>query len=189
MEELTGATAPPARRQGIPPGWHEEARRPTWGVRGDGARPAWRAGDLIAPLARGVVGSGTRPAAGETVTSPAPEVPPWTALTIGAVACVLAAALLGAHAQLSVVAAGLGLGAVAAYGVARTRAGLPCAAIAWLGAGGVAGILSWGLGEDYPFGYALAAFQLLVGAVLLPGHLRCSARRPAAGARAGRSGR
>ncbi|MET7902728.1 hypothetical protein ABZS86_15130 [Streptomyces sp. NPDC005355] len=106
-----------------------------------------------------------------------------------AVACVLAAAFLGARAELSVVAAGLGLGAVAAYGVARTRAALPCAAIAWLGAGGVAGTLSWGLGEDYPFGYALAAFQLLVGTVLLPGHLRRSAHRAAAGARAGRSGR
>ncbi|MFI0813515.1 hypothetical protein [Streptomyces echinatus] len=85
-------------------------------------------------------------------------------------------------------AAGLGLAAVAAYGTARTRSGLPCAAVAWLGAGGVAGILSWGLGEDYPFGYALASFQLLVGALLLPGHLRRSARRAVAGARAGRRG-
>ncbi|MEU6371203.1 hypothetical protein ABZ876_37360 [Streptomyces sp. NPDC046931] len=106
-----------------------------------------------------------------------------------AVACVLAAAFLGARAELSVVAADLGLGAVAADGEARTRAALPCAAIAWLGAGGVAGTLSWGLGEDYPFGYALTAFQLLVGTVLLPRHLRRSAHRAAAGARAGRSGR
>ncbi|MGW3930368.1 hypothetical protein ACWECC_20035 [Streptomyces microflavus] len=121
------------------------------------------------------------------MTSPAPATPPWTALTIGAVACVLAAALLGARAELSVMAAGLGLGAIAAYGTARRRAGLPCAAIAWLGAGCVAGILSWGLEESYPFGYALAAFQLLVGAVLLPGHLRHPARRAAEGARAGRS--
>lgn len=119
---------------------------------------------------------------------PTPAMPPWTALTAGAAACVLAAALLGARAELSIVAAGLSLGAVAAYGAARTRAGLPCAAIAWLGAGGVAGTLSWGLGEDYPFGYALAVFQLLVGAALLPGHLRRSARRAVAGARAGRSG-
>ncbi|WP_435059679.1 hypothetical protein [Streptomyces sp. bgisy060] len=119
---------------------------------------------------------------------PAPALRPWTALTIGAVVCVLAAAALGARAELSVVAAGLGLGAIAAYGTVRTRSGLPCAAVAWLGAGCVAGILSWGLREDYPFGYALAAFQLLVGSVLLPGHLRRSARRAVAGARAGRSG-
>ncbi|MEV4868512.1 hypothetical protein [Streptomyces syringium] len=118
---------------------------------------------------------------------PAPALSPWTALTASAVACLLAA-LLGARAELSVVAAALGLGAVAAYGVARTRAGLPCAAIAWLGAGGVAGTLSWGLGEDYPFGYALATVQLLVGITLLPGHLRRSARRAVAGARAGCSG-
>ncbi|MCX4681337.1 hypothetical protein OG413_45345 [Streptomyces sp. NBC_01433] len=123
------------------------------------------------------------------MTRPTPAMPPWTALTVGAVACVLAAALLGARAVLSVLAAGLSLGAVAAYGTARVRAGLPCAAIAWLGAGGVAGILSWGLGEDYPFGYALAALQLLVGGILLPGHLRRTARRAAASARAGRSGR
>lgn len=116
---------------------------------------------------------------------PAPALPPWTALTVGAVACVLAAALLGARAELSVVAAVLGLGAVAAYGTVRTRAGLPCAAIAWLGAGGVAATLSWGLEEDYPVGYALAAFQLLVGIALLPGHLRGSARRAAGGTRAG----
>ncbi|MFI5867111.1 hypothetical protein [Streptomyces sp. NPDC051546] len=119
---------------------------------------------------------------------PAPALPPWTALTIGAVTCVLAAAVVGARAELSVVAAGLGLGAVAAYGVARTRHGLPCAAVSWLGAGCVAGILSWGLGERYVFGYALAAFQLLVGAVLLPGHLRRSARRAVADARAGGGG-
>ncbi|MEU1077749.1 MULTISPECIES: hypothetical protein [unclassified Streptomyces] len=116
---------------------------------------------------------------------PAP-VHPWTALAVGAVICVLAAGVLGARAEMSVAAAGLA--AVAAYGTARTRSGLPCAAVAWLGAGSVAGILSWGLGEDYPFGYALAAFQLLVGALLLPGHLRRSARRAVAGARAGRSG-
>ncbi|MFE0062648.1 hypothetical protein [Streptomyces sp. NPDC059003] len=115
--------------------------------------------------------------------------PPWIALTVGAGVCVLAAALLGARAELSIVAAGLGLGAVAAYGVARVRAALPCAAIAWLGAGCVAGILGWGLGEDYAFGYVLAAVQLLVGAVLLPGHLIRSPRRAAAGARAGRSRR
>ncbi|MET8816411.1 hypothetical protein ABZW47_30975 [Streptomyces sp. NPDC004549] len=119
---------------------------------------------------------------------PASAVPPWTALTAGAVACVLAAALGDARAELSIMAAGLGLGAVTVYGVARTRAGLPCAAIAWLGAGGVAGALSWGLGEDYPVGYALALFQLLVGAALLPRHLRRSARGSVAGARAGRSG-
>ncbi|MEU9761926.1 hypothetical protein AB0D98_19695 [Streptomyces sp. NPDC047987] len=100
----------------------------------------------------------------------------------------LAAALLGHRAELSVMAAGLGLGAVAAYGVARVRAALPCAAIAWLGAGCVAAILSWGLGEDYPFGYGIAAFQLLVGTVLLPGHLR-RGEPSAAGARAGRNGR
>ncbi|MFE1782138.1 hypothetical protein ACFW9F_06005 [Streptomyces sp. NPDC059506] len=57
------------------------------------------------------------------------------------------------------------------------------------GSRGVAGILSWGLGEDYPLGYAVATFQLLVGVVLLPGHLRRSARRTVAGARAGCSGR
>lgn len=126
---------------------------------------------------------------GETVTRTDPATtPPWTALAAGAAACVLAAALLGARAELSVVAAGLGVGAVASYGTARVRAALPCAAIAWLGAGCIAGILSWGLGEDYPFGYALAAFQLLVGAALLPGHLRRSARRADAGARAGRGG-
>lgn len=123
------------------------------------------------------------------MTRSAPAMTPWTALTVGAVACVLGAALLGDRAALSVVAAGLGLGAVAAYGVARVRTGLPCAAVAWLGAGGIAGILGWGRGEDYPFGYELAAFQLLVGAALLPGHLRRSARRAVANARAGRSGR
>ncbi|MFH0245884.1 hypothetical protein ACGRHY_26505 [Streptomyces sp. HK10] len=99
-----------------------------------------------------------------------------------------AADLLGVRAELSGVAAGLGLAAIAAYGTARTRSGLPCEAIAWLGAGCVAGILSWGLGEDYPFGFAPAAFQLLVGAVLLPGHLQRSARRTGADARAGHSG-
>ncbi|MEU6293031.1 hypothetical protein [Streptomyces sp. NPDC046988] len=119
---------------------------------------------------------------------PDPALRPWSALSIGAVVCVFAAAVLGARAELSVVAAVLGLAAVAAYGTARTRSGLPCAAVAWLGSGCVAGILSWGLGEDYLFGYALAAFKLLVGAVLLPGHLRRSARRAVADARAGRSG-
>ncbi|MFH8582306.1 hypothetical protein [Streptomyces zaomyceticus] len=86
-------------------------------------------------------------------------------------------------------AAGLGLGALASYGTVRTRSGLPCAAVAWLGAGCVAGTLAWGLGEGYPVGYTVAALQFLVGAALLPGHLRRSARRAAAGARAGRSGR
>lgn len=119
---------------------------------------------------------------------PAPAIPPWTALSVGAGAGVLAAAVLGPRAELSVVAAGLGLGAVAAYGAARVRAALPCAAVAWLGAGCVAGILSWGLEENFPFGYGVAAFQLLVGLVLLPGHLRRSARR-AADARTGRAGR
>ncbi|MFF1680747.1 hypothetical protein ACFVYG_32505 [Streptomyces sp. NPDC058256] len=109
---------------------------------------------------------------------PAPIPPRWTALTAGAVACVLAAAAVpGGRAQLTVVAAGLGLGAIAAYGTARTRAGLPCAAVAWLGAGCVAGALGWGLGRDYSFGYVLAGFQLLVGAVLLPGHRRRSTRQ------------
>jgi hypothetical protein len=112
---------------------------------------------------------------------------PWTALTIGAGVSVFAAGVLGARTELSVVAAGLGMAAIAAYGTARTRSGLPCAAVAWLGAGCVAGILSWGLGEDYSFGYALAAFQLLVGAVLLPGHLRRSARQAVADARPGHS--
>lgn len=66
---------------------------------------------------------------------PVPVIPPWTALTVGAVACVLTAALLDARAELSVMSAGLGLGAVATWGMARGRAGLPCAAFAWLGAG------------------------------------------------------
>ncbi|WP_371097640.1 hypothetical protein [Streptomyces sanglieri] len=49
--------------------------------------------------------------------------------------------------ELSITAAELGLGAVAA-GVARNGDGLPCAAVAWLGAGAVADVLAWGLGED-----------------------------------------
>jgi hypothetical protein len=97
------------------------------------------------------------------------------------VACLLAAATFpGGRAQLTIVAASLVLGAVANYGTARTRAGLPCAAVAWLGAGCVAGGLSWGLGEHYQYGYALAVFQILVGTLLLPGHLRRSARQTAA---------
>ncbi|MEU7031901.1 hypothetical protein AB0A60_35040 [Streptomyces sp. NPDC046275] len=44
------------------------------------------------------------------------------------------------------------------------------------------------MGYTDDLGYALAAFQLLVGAVLLPGHLQRSARRADADARAGHSG-
>lgn len=58
---------------------------------------------------------------------------PWTALTIGAVVSVLAADVLGARAELSVAAAGLGLAALAAHGTAKTRSGLPCAAVALAG--------------------------------------------------------
>src|SRR5690606_5973312 len=58
---------------------------------------------------------------------------------------------------------------------------LPGAAVAWLRAGCVAGILSWGLGKDSPFDYALAAFQLLIGGV--------AARAPAALGPPGRRGR
>ncbi|RST22879.1 hypothetical protein EF908_13995 [Streptomyces sp. WAC04770] len=105
---------------------------------------------------------------------PAPTQAPWAVLCAGAAVCVLAA-LVGPRAELSLVAGGLGLAAVAAYGAARVRAALPCAAVAWLGAGCVSGILSWGL-EDFPFGYGVGAVQFFVGMVLLPGHVRRSAR-------------
>lgn len=109
---------------------------------------------------------------------------PWAALSAGAVVCVLAAATVpNSRAPLAVMAAGLGLGAVVAYGTARTRAGLPCAAVAWLGAGCVGVALGWGLGEEYQFGYALAVLQILVGVAMLPGHLKRSARQTAARAR------
>ncbi|WP_331732833.1 hypothetical protein [Streptomyces sp. NBC_01718] len=77
---------------------------------------------------------------------------------------------------------GLGLGAIiASYGTERVAAANhPCAAIAWLSASLVAAVLAWGLGEHaYPGGYAVAAFQLLVGAVLLPGYLRRSGSKSA----------
>ncbi|MER7851346.1 hypothetical protein ABTZ98_02155 [Streptomyces bacillaris] len=76
-------------------------------------------------------------------------------------------------------AGGLGLAAVAANGAARVRAALPCAAVAWLGAGCVSGILSWGL-EDSSFGYGVGVVQFFVGMVLLPGHVPRSARLAAA---------
>ncbi|MER5615917.1 hypothetical protein [Streptomyces sp. NPDC002215] len=123
------------------------------------------------------------------MTRPATSVPPWTALTASAVACVLVAAVTGIHAELSIAAACLGLGAVATWGVARNRDGLPCAAVACLGAGAVAAVLAWGLGKDhYPFGWGLAVFQLLTGLVLLPGHLRRSGSRSVAAARAEHGG-
>lgn len=112
------------------------------------------------------------------MSRPAPATPLWTVLAAGAMACVLAAAAVpGSRAQLTVVAAGLGTAAIAAYGTARTQAGLPCAAVAWLAAGCIAGAAAWGLGREYAFAYALAGFQLLIGAALLPGHLRRSARQ------------
>lgn len=73
-------------------------------------------------------------------------------MTIGAVVSMLAAGVPGARAELSAAAAGPGLAAIAAHGTARTRSDMPCAAVAWRRAGSVAGILSRGLGEDYPFG-------------------------------------
>lgn len=54
---------------------------------------------------------------------PAPAIPAWTALSAGA-----------GGAGLSVVAVGLGPGAVAAYGTAQGRSAL-WAAVAWLGTG------------------------------------------------------
>ncbi|MCX4826933.1 hypothetical protein OG883_45690 [Streptomyces sp. NBC_01142] len=115
------------------------------------------------------------------MTQPAAASLSWKALMAGAAACVFAAAAVPhARGWLAVTGAALGLGAVAVYGRAQVAAGRPCAAVAWMAAGCVAGILAWGLGEQhYPLGYAVAAFQLLVGAVLLPRHLRLSGR-PAA---------
>ncbi|MFB6984616.1 hypothetical protein ACNPQN_32735 [Streptomyces sp. NPDC056297] len=112
---------------------------------------------------------------------PAAAPVPWKNLAVGAAVFVLAAAAApDARGWLVVTAAALGLGALAVYGTAQVAAGRPCAAVAWLVAGCVAGVLAWGLGERaYPLGYAVAAFQILVGFVLLPGHLRRS-RRPAA---------
>ncbi|MFC8019091.1 hypothetical protein [[Kitasatospora] papulosa] len=112
---------------------------------------------------------------------------PWTRLAAGALTCTLLATTVEARAQLCLLAAGLGVGAIAAFGIPRGRTGLPVAAVAWLGSGAVGAVLAWGLAEDYPFGYALAVFQFLVGIALLPGHLRRSARQAAEGVQAGPS--
>ncbi|MGW6202087.1 hypothetical protein ACWF9B_00305 [Streptomyces sp. NPDC055089] len=105
-------------------------------------------------------------------------VQPGTGLTAGAFVFLLLAATAGPPFPLSLLAAALGIAAIASFGTARVRAGLPVAAVAWLGAAAVGAALAWGLGE-HPLSStmaAVAAVQAVVGAVLLPGYLRGSAR-------------